>query len=305
MNIGGDASGNVVGGTTPAARNIISGNTDLDVNVSGNDNRIQGNYIGTDRSGTKDLGNDGDGVRVFSASGTTAATRNVISGLGSLNFGSGIRIEDAHGTKVLGNRIGTTADDTAPLGNGLNGVSISGDSTNNLIGDGTAGGSNTIAFNGRDGVDVADSTATGSRISRNSIFSNTGLGIDLDGGFQNEVGATANDSGDADTGPNHLQNKPGLSSAKTISGKTTIKGTLSSTASKTYTVQFFSNPSGTDEGRVFIGQKSVSTDGTGKGSFTFVPSTKVSAGRTITATAMRNSTGDTSEFSTPKTVASS
>jgi hypothetical protein len=308
VGIDGGASGNVVGGTTPAARNIISGNTDLDVGVSGNDNRVQGNYIGTDRSGAKDLGNDGDGIRVVSASGTTiggttAAARNVISSLGSLNFGTGISVENAHGTRILGNRIGTTADGTATLGNGLHGVSISGDSTNSLVGNGTAGGSNTIAFNGGDGIAVADSTATGNRISRNSIFSNSGIGIDLDGGFQNEVGATANDAKDPDKGPNRLQNRPAITSAKTISGKTTVKGMLNSRPGTTYIVQFFSNPSGTDEGKTFLGQKSVSTDTSGKGTFTFSPTTKVAAGQTITATATRQSTGDTSEFSAPRTVA--
>jgi CSLREA domain-containing protein len=85
----------VVGGTTPAARNLISGNDDqgIDLGTSGTPggqpeaHRIQGNYIGTDRSGTKDLGNRICGVSLIDTEGntlggTTAATRNLVSGNG-------------------------------------------------------------------------------------------------------------------------------------------------------------------------------------------------------------------------------
>jgi CSLREA domain-containing protein len=303
-------SQNIIGGATPAARNVISGNEVANVFVTGVGNQIKGNYIGTDRSGTQDLGFDGDGIKIEgfgldnTVGGTTSASRNVISG----NDLNGVDINMSR-NNVLGNRIGTTANGTGVLGNGGSGISTFGD--DNLIGDGSAGGSNTIAFNLRDGVAVFGSSA-GNKVLRNSIFSNDGLGIDLINATilgEGEDLATdifnPNDTGDADFGPNNLQNRPRVSSARNASGKTTIKGTLSSTASKTYTVQFFSNPSGTNEGKVFIGQKSVSTDGTGEGSFTFVPSTKVSSGRSITATATRITTGDTSEFSTPRTVTSS
>jgi CSLREA domain-containing protein len=94
VNIFDGASRNVVGGTTPAARNVISGNACNAVFVSGaNDNLIQGNYVGTDKTGAKGLPNgDGDGAFVCSAvvitsgasgntvGGATAGTRNLISG---------------------------------------------------------------------------------------------------------------------------------------------------------------------------------------------------------------------------------
>ena len=69
----------------------------------------------------------------------------------------------------------------------------------------------------------------------------------------------------------------------------------------TYLIQFFSNPSG-NEGKRFIGQKSLTTATSGNASFTFSPTSKVSSGQTVTATAT-DPAGNTSEFSAPRTVA--
>ncbi|MBA3425617.1 MAG: PD40 domain-containing protein [Rubrobacter sp.] len=304
VGIGLGPSENVVGGSTPAVRNVISGNDDTGIFVNtANGNQIQGNYVGTDKSGTKDLGNIDGGVVLTNGSdnnvvgGTTAGARNVVSG----NADGGVTILSGTGNKVLGNRVGTTANGTGALGNDIDGVFIQG--SNNLVGDGTPAGSNTIAFNGKNGVAVGSSGSAGNAISRNSIFSNTGLGIDLRGGFEDATGKTANDPGDIDTGANGLQNFPVLASAKTVSGKTTVTGKLNSTPSKTFKVQFYSNPSG-NEGKKFIGEKSVTTDGSGNASFTFFPATAVSVGQTITATAT-DPGNNTSEFSAARKVASS
>jgi hypothetical protein len=298
------ASENVIGGTTPAARNVLSGSGASNVTVAGsNANKAKGNYIGTDKSGTKSLGNGSHGVLVSDSSGTeiggpSAGARNVVSG----NSDSGVFISSGSGTKVLGNRIGTTVGGTGALGNGGAGVFMQG--SNHAVGDGTSGGSNTIAFNGLDGVLVDGAASTGNRISRNSIFSNAGLGIDLLGGFEDAQGNTANDTGDVDEGPNNLQNKPVVSSAKSSSTETTITGKLANAPSTTYMIEFYSNPSG-NEGKKFIGQKSVTTGSDGNVLFTFSPATKVPVGQTVTATAtpVRIEAGGTSEFSAPKTVA--
>jgi hypothetical protein len=50
-----NTANNTIGGTNSAARNVISGNggNGIEVNVAGaTNNVIQGNYIGTDASGT-------------------------------------------------------------------------------------------------------------------------------------------------------------------------------------------------------------------------------------------------------------
>ena len=144
--------------------------------------------------------------------------------------------------------------------------------------------------------------ADANRILSNSIFLNGRLGIDLGGD-----GVTPNDLGDQDLGPNTLQNKPVLTSAKTTStGKTVVRGKLNSTINTLFIVQLFSNASG-NEGKKFIGQVAVSTDGTGNAAFTFKPTKKVAVGRKITATATDprtapGSVGGTSEFSAARKV---
>ena len=192
--------------------------------------------------------------------GTSPETRNLISGndgRGVTIFGFGIS-----NNKIQGNLIGTDKAGTGNLGNGGSGVAI-------LAGANTTLAANTIAFNGTisgdDGVAVfGDDTSTGNRILSNSIFSNVGFGIDLIG--PEEDGLTnvsnANDPGDTDVGPNNLQNRPVLTSAKTSGTKLTIVGNLNSTPNRTFTVQFFSNPSDGDEGKTFRAQRSVTTNTT-------------------------------------------
>ena len=213
---------------------------------------------------------------------------------------------------MLGNRIGTTASGSAPLANAASGIRIEGFSLDNLIGDGTVAGSNTIAFNSQDGVQLT-TFGSGNKISRNSIFSNGGLGIDLIGQGEGDLTnvVTTNDGDnpntpqvdpDTDEGPNHLQNRPSVGSARTSSTKTTVKGTLLSAPNQAFVVSLYSNPAGGNEGKRFLGQTTVSTDGSGKSSFTKALA-KVSVDKTITATAT-SAGGDTSEFSLPRKVVS-
>jgi hypothetical protein len=87
------------------------------------------------------------------------------------------------------------------------------------------------------------------------------------------------------------------------SGQTTIKGRLNSIPGAVFTIQVFSNPKGTNQGRTFLGQKrSILTDSNGNATFTLRPKKAVIVGNAITATATNELTGDTSEFSAAKTV---
>jgi hypothetical protein len=257
-------------------------------------NVIAGNFIGTDVTGTQDLGNDTYGVLTFPESpdnrigGHTRALPNIISGNGN----SGVRI-NSNDNEVSANLIGTDKDTTGNLGNGLSGVAVA--ASKNVV------HNSIIAFNASDGVTLFPA-GTGNLLRQNQIFNNAGLGIDLVGGTENASGTTANDLGDPDTGANNLQNFPVIFSARTISGKTTIRGTLNSTPSSSFVIQFFSNDPG-NEGKVYRGLIVVSTNSNGNtGSFTFSPTTKVPVGHTITATAANHSTRDTSEYSKAKAV---
>lgn len=230
--------------------------------------------------------------------GTSFSQRNLISGNGAngINIGTG-----NDGYAIEGNLIGTKKDGTSALGNGNGGVTLS-SATDNFVGEFSASAANTIAFNGGDGVNVVGDDTDGNRILSNSIFDNGRLGIDFVGGTENAAGVTANDTGDGDTGANDLQNKPVITSATTSGGTTTIKAKLNSAPSDPFFVQFFSNPSG-NEGKKFLGSKSVSTNS--DGNVAFVPSQAVVAGQKVTATALDVVKGNTSEFSAHRSVVAS
>ena len=149
--------GNTIGGTAATA-NVLSGNGSAGIGVSGNNNFVQNNFIGTDPSGMKPLGNDGDGLFVSGANNTIgggSATANVISGNGQ----DGIRIEGDSATdnQIAGNILGMSGDDTDELGNGGNGIAII-DASDNTIGGTTDDQANVIADAG-DSADASLSTS--------------------------------------------------------------------------------------------------------------------------------------------------
>ena len=296
------ASGNTVGGTTPDARNVISGNDGNGVRlVSASTNIIAGNFIGTDISGTVALGNSLSGVTLVEPDtvstgnviGGTTAAANVISGNGQ----DGIEIFAGTGNLVQHNFIGTDATGTGAIGNTLDGVEIAGGSGNTI---GGADSGNRISFNGRDGVRATG--GTGNAIESNAISANTGLGIDLNGD-----GVTSNDVGDADLGPNDFQNFPELTSVSSDATSTTIAGSLHSNARRRVTLEFFANAacdsSGSGEGQTLLGSTIVTTPSAGLVTFTVALSGAVPVGQAnITATAT-DADGGTSEFSSCAPVA--
>ena len=113
--------------------------------LGGSRNAIQGNFIGTDVTGTTDLGNGAHGVLLLRATdsivgGTEATSRNVISG----NDYSGIQVQDGSANTIQGNLIGTDVTGTADLGNGSYGAYFY-DTTNNMVG-GTGDGAGNNHF---------------------------------------------------------------------------------------------------------------------------------------------------------------
>ena len=286
-------SGNTVGGTSSSARNLISGNRRAGIQIFADGNSVQGNYIGTDATGTSAIGNGiGTGNAGVAIQGSNNTIGGADTGAGNVLSGNthGVWITGASstGNVVQGNSIGTSADGTSGIAN-YNGVLINAGANGNRIGGTGSGEGNRIAFNSTAGAEVE--SGSGNRILGDSIFSNGALGIDLD-----PAGVTANDSGDSDTGPNGLQNFPVLTS---VSG-TTVDGTLNSAPNTAYRVELFASPScdssGHGQGKTFLGSRDVTTDGSGDGSFSFTATSGLSPGDAVTATAT-DPGGSTSEFS--------
>jgi len=196
----GASSNNTVGGTTPDARNLISGNIGDGVSFGGTGNTVQGNFIGTDVTGTLPLGNTDRGVFMNASNclvgGTTVDARNVISA-----NSRGVDLFSGSNNTVQGNFIGTDVTGTVVLSNPNVGVNTNGTS-NNVIGGltatpGTPPG-NLISGNGTVGVWLGGSSAQANVIQGNIIgpditgtqpLGNT-FGIQIDG-HDNMVGGTS------------------------------------------------------------------------------------------------------------------
>ncbi|HEX7314813.1 MAG TPA: Calx-beta domain-containing protein [Pyrinomonadaceae bacterium] len=271
---------------------------------------VEGNYIGTDAEGTTAAGNgfgiivDGGGSSAL-IGGTSAAARNVISG-----NGTGVLIT-GDGALVRGNYIGLAADGATPLPNTGDGVLIRGTvafgvvqelSTDNVIGGTGAGAANVIAFNGGNGVNVTEHARDGlfqrfNAVRGNSIYSNGLGGISL---ARPTGGVEANDTTDADEGPNGLQNHPLLNSYAPSGGGTAVVGSLASKASTTYAVDFYASAScdgsGHGEGQAYVGTASVTTNASGQAQINELITSVPPALPFLTATAT-DPTGNTSEFS--------
>ena len=358
-----------VGGTTPAARNLISGNTFYGISFgqaggaggTGTNHLVQGNLIGTDASGGNAIPGQGTGIETLGVGsnvligGTTAASRNVVSG----NANYGIRFRGTGPGKVAsGNYVGTNPAGSAPVPNGTYGIEVeapdvliggtaegagnlaSGNGQNGILifqavnavvygnlvgtdatgtfaigneGDGIVlasngaicgginpGEANTVAYNLDEGIEVQGLTAAlnGNPIRGNSIYANGGIGIDLGGD-----GVTPNDASDVDGGPNSRQNYPiVLSAAPTAPSGTHVEGTLDSTASTAYTLDFYANPpcegrpQDFTEGLLYLGSMDVVTDGTGHATFSADLDFTIEVGQPVTVTAT-DPNGNTSELS--------
>ena len=99
------ASDNTVGGTTAAARNVISANQ-WGIRLDGSTatgNLVEGNYIGTDVTGTLPLGNEIDGI-IFSTSASNNTIGGTATGQGNMiafNARYGVYVESGTADSIL------------------------------------------------------------------------------------------------------------------------------------------------------------------------------------------------------------
>lgn len=229
-------------------------------------NRIVGNYLGTDPTGNQDLGN-GWGVYVYlgahdtTIGGAAPEEGNLISG--NQQAGIGLVSAGADGNRVVGNRIGTAADGRAALPNTFDGLSIAFGAQKNVVGPG-----NVVAFNGRHGVAVTGMGSLSNTVTSNRVLRNTGQGIFLV------------DGGNANLAPPVIV--------------TMSLATIQGAACALCRVEIFSDSE--DEGAVYEG--STTADRTGRFTFSKLPRL---TGPNVTAT-VTDAAGNTSAFSVPVTI---
>ena len=212
VDISGATTGNIIGGTNAAARNVLSGNTEYgiwlsDTNTAGN--LIEGNYIGTDVTGSNAIPNQlsgmfiGGGASSNTIGGANANAGNLLSG----NLGYGIFMTNAFYNVISGNYLGLNASGETALENTTVGIGMFGILVSNYIGAGNVisgnpnygielGGvdmNNDFIFGNFIGVDAAGTNAIGNQ--------STGIGI-FDGCENMTVGGTAPGAGNVISGNN-------------------------------------------------------------------------------------------------------
>lgn len=294
------AQGNDVGIVVNIAadRNIIVNNGQNGVEIRGigaadpadetSGNIVTGSTIGLERDLTAPFPNAGNGVLItggainnrIGAIGADIDDPNVISG----NTQNGILITGAgtDNNEIVENRIGVDlVDDNSLFPNTLSGVAITGGAQDNRVSE------NTIIANTRNGVVVTGGTTINNRITQNSITRNDLLGIDL-----GDDGATANDGGDPDAGPNDFQNFPESLLALDNGTNTLLAGVMDGGGNEPFIIEAFSNPPPGDEGETFQG-----TGTFNNGQFILTLPTGIFP-QNLTTTAT-SSTNSTSEFSPP------
>ncbi len=217
-----NTNGNIIGGTTTALRNVISGNNNahgIECNTSSN-NVIIGNYIGLNSAGTAKLSNAFHGIAVYGTvtnykiGGLTPDSSNVISG----NNQDGLSFDHVSNSRIVGNLIGTLANGTLDFGNSNHGIFITA-SSNILVFGNTVSGNDQIGINAVSngtgivlkknyvgtssnglsaignsihGIQVQGTTGGiiigGNRVTEGNIISNSGVhGINLDPGSDGSI----------------------------------------------------------------------------------------------------------------------
>jgi hypothetical protein len=304
-----------IGGTAPAAHNVIGGN---EYGIFAWNNgagpatiKIIGNQIGTNpqESGATDGKVEGatnwvSGIMGFSSpkggvviGGTTPEEANLISG-------NSEGIEAYYNFLIEGNLIGLQPDRVTAVVNQRWGILV--EESDNTVGGLAPGAGNQIAFN-QTGINVVRLTNSGgSTVSAfrnsflsNQIYANSKIGIDLDNN-----GVTRNDFGDGDAGLNNLQNFPVIASVGPsnqvgpANENTTVKGSLNSRPNSDFTLQFFRYHPVPE----LIKTLTVHTNAQGDAPFTFdfylPPDEPGTAGSYYSGTAT-DANGNTSELSPP------
>ncbi len=292
-------SGNntLIGGSSAADRNIISGNQSDGLFISSAvGTKIQRNYIGLGLDGETALRNGdtgfGSGIYITNSSGSLIGG----SALGEGNYISanaevGVLIlgNNSATNQIKGNKIGLSVSGQS-RGNGLSGVQLSSGAHDNFVGGINAADANIIANSGATflaaGIRIDSTSGSGNSVFRNSIYASSGLGIDT-------AAAGVTTSG-----------LPIISGAFNNGSQAVVRGSFVGTANQNYRLEFFESssaqldPSGYGEGPVFVGAIDLAANAAGNPTlFDTQLSAIVPTGRYISATLTNTSVGGSSEFS--------
>lgn len=306
--ITGNARAATIGGPAASDRNLfgmangaVVGNG---MNLSSQDSYsvVRGNYIGTDSNGTVARGNSGSGIQILAGRHNLVAGNVIAANNVGIELVSSGLVDTSYNT-IEANNIGVSATSTA-LGNNFAGIWVSAGATANNIGSSDpliVANGNRISNNGGPGVWIDGTAGVYNGVFANAIGTNAGLAIDLDA-----QGHLANDSLDADAGPNDKQNYPVITRAIALTGGGMhVEGSLSAQPNTPYYISIYvsnaCDASGYGPASSPVGTlPSATTNGTGQLSFSAdVGKVSWSANGVVTATA--NDAGyNTSEISACK-----
>lgn len=302
-----DAPGTRIGGADESQRNLIGRASGAGVRLIGAGERtVRNNFIGISQNGYGTVANR-IGIHI-----TDAREDRIEDNAIGHNLAQGILVDDdvieSVDVTIIDNTIGRSPtrnpDNSIEFraGNGTNGIRIASGIGHELA-------SNIVAYNDTDGIVVLGNRTA--RINANRIYGNAQLGIDLS---PNGVDNQNSDQVIGDRG-NAGQNYPVLQTAIGSNGAGVVTGQLPSSTGQ-FTLQLFASRScdetGYGEGEAIIGTGSASISGVpvpGGGTLPIdssaafsIPVTSAFAnfgliGSFITATATRNGTTRTSEFS--------
>jgi hypothetical protein len=230
----------LIGGPSPFDANVLSGNAGpgLHLDQVGPPDHanllVQGNFIGTNRSGNAAIGNGAEGVLIegqspigyneFTLGGATPGQGNVISG----NAASGVRVVGGNG-HIVANHIGTDLSGARALPNGASAGAthrdgITAESSNLTIGGFDPAEGNVISSNAGSGVSVSGgggawiySNLVGTDVTGEIDLGNGGDGVRVTGGvaslYNNIVSGNAGDGVHLEQGGTLAGNKIGTNAA--------------------------------------------------------------------------------------------
>ena len=198
---GGPSSGythdNVIGGSSPADRNVISGNADgISLIFGASQNRIEGNYVGTNAAGDAAIANTGaHGIGIYYDDNIVRG--NLISG----NTSVGLRLDIGHRTLVENNLVGTDAAGTVRVPNGTGISYISSGQAYHVL------RSNVVSGNAQSGMYLFNAdhfTIVGNKIGTTAsgadALPNGSTGIEVSGCVSSTIGGTGPGDGNVVSG---------------------------------------------------------------------------------------------------------